>query len=994
MGAVRQIGTRSPFVGRHEELHRLHAAFDRARSGAAAAVLLAGEAGVGKTRLLAELTRHVQRAEAHVLAGRCVDISEAGVPYLPFVEIVDQIRAIQADVLARRPPLSTLVGGGDPEASALPPHPGVADEPDLGAGRVDQLQLFDAVLGVLTELSRESCVVLQIEDLHWSDPSTRDLLSFLLSRLNGQRILVVASYRTDDLQRRHPLRPVLAELVRLSVVERLEVRPFDHERTEELVRALTGDDADPTTVAEIARRCEGNAFFAEELIASGSTSPHAGVPTVLAEILLAKVDQLEPAAQQVVRALSVSGQWQVPHPTVHAVAGLDNAELETALRDAIHHNILVTGQEDAYAFRHSLVREAIYADLLPGERVRLHAAYATYLADRGKPGTAAALAYHSARANDLRTALSASVKAAAEARATGATAAELQHLERALELWDAVPDAPDVTGTTEFSLMRKAAYVAGAAGQPERALAHIRAAVPRADAYDDAVLAADTRRQLAQVLLDNGRWPDADQVIGEAWNLIAHHPASKERAWVLAVRTRVERDDPSRRATAEAAAADARHSGTPGAEADALISLAFVENRAGRFDRAADLLDMARRRAVEAGSIDVELRAVFNLVFAGFDQGHLNAAARHADDGMQRAAQLGVTWSLYGRQIRMMRALIHYVRGDWDTAAEAATPPGEAVSDLISAMLAAAGALVHVGRGEFDDADAVLERLHAQWHRTDDEQIAHLAAAAGAELAGWRGEPARAVHLVNEALEAMPRLSGEPWPLGGIRMAALGLAAHADLLADPLGSSGASDRAASLAAGDALLEHAERTAELGTPRGAELGPEGHAWLLRARAEHARLHGQHRPEMWRRVVDGFGYGDLYQQAIARWRLAEALLAAGERDRAELELAAAARTAQRLRAEPLQTALRSLARRSRIGVDGPPPAGDVLTAREAAVLAEVARGHTNRQIGENLFISEKTVSVHVSRVMAKLGAGSRTEAVALAYQRGLIETSTTG
>ncbi|WP_222851433.1 helix-turn-helix transcriptional regulator [Phytoactinopolyspora mesophila] len=992
-----RLGSNFPLVARSKEVEQLRTALERARSGTAGAVLVSGEAGVGKSRLLAEMADVARSAGAQVLVGRCVDINEASFPYLPFTDIAEQIRALSPEIITRRPQLATLAGVVPREPARpiteTPTGNGTA-HPDLDSGhahvqRFDQLQLFDAVLGALNDLTQHGVVVLQIEDLHWSDPSTRDLLSFLFSRLGDQRLLIVASYRSDDLHRRHPFRPLLAELVRLPVVERLDLEPFRPADAEEFVRTLAKDSISEELITSVAARSEGNAFFAEELLEASSFGAD-GIPSVLADVLLARVEKLSPVAQRVVRAASVTGQWHVRHPTLDAVVELGAAELDTALREAIQHNILVPGMKDAYTFRHALLREAIYADLLPGERVRLHAAYAELLAGRDDPGMAAAIAYHSRHANDLPTALSASVRAVKEAWKKGAIGFALQHTERALELWDAVDDPESHAGTGELELTRKAAHAASSAGLPERALAFMRNAVPLADAREDPVLSADVRRQLAQALLANGNWTEAERVISEAWELIKDSPASSERAWVLALSARLTTSNSQRRSLAEAAAADARASGAASVEADTLISLSYCENRAGNSEEAASLLERAKQRAIEAGALDVELRARFNLIFGRFDQGQLEQAAQIADEAAQRAADVGLTWSAYGLNIRWLRSMTHYARGDWDAAADAAAPPGEPVSDVVTGLLMAAAALVQVGRGQFEQAERSLNELRTEWYRNENEQIALLAGIAGAELASWRSQYDDAVQVAEAAVKAIRVCSGEEWPMGGIRLATLALAAHADHVR-PLGPAvapGTIEEA--VAAGEHLLERAEQTAVHGDVRAANMGPEGHAWLLRARAEHARLLGFSDPAPWRDVVEAFGYGDVYQQAIARWRLAEVLVSAGQRDDAATELAEALKVAVRLDAKPLGDALRSLARRARIAVPGAPVTSvKILTPRETSVLELVARGHTNRRIGEELYISEKTVSVHLSRVMAKLGAAGRTEAVAIAYQRGLLD-----
>lgn len=962
-----------PFVARAAELDQLRTALRHAQEGSASAVVVSGDAGVGKSRLLTEFSTVAEHADALVLLGRCLSVGEAGLPYLPFKDIAEGLREVDETLVTSRPPLAALAGLTTPAA-----------QQNLG-----QLQLFDAMLGALDELAAQHCVVLQIEDMHWSDPSSRDLLSFLLSRMSSQRILVVATYRSDDLHRRHPLRPFLAEVVRLPIVERLDLLPFGSADAREFVRAVS-DDLDDAAITEVAARSEGNAFFAEELLAAG-TSHGASVPTALADVLLSRVEQLNPSTQRVVGAASVTGRRKVRHATLGAVLGIDDADLEAALREAVQQHLLVGGGDDSYTFRHALLREAVYADLLPGERVRLHAAYARLIVEGGEPGLAAALAYHSLRSNDLGTALAASVQAATEAMQVGALSAELRQVEQALELWHSVADAEQRTGIDELALMRKATYVALAAGQPERALSFGRAAVTLADAAGNPVDAADVRRQYTQVLLTNGRWDDATTTVAEAWQLIEAEPPSRERSWVLAIMGRSWPDEDQGQAYAQAALDDARASGSTEVEADALITLAFGVQREGDIEQACSLLEQARDRAVEAESPQVELRAAFNLITVRYEQGLLDLAAQIADDTDRRAVELGMTWSPYGLEVRWMRAMVHYARGSWADAAEAASPPGEEVSDTITALLAACRLLVKVGRGEFDDAGRILERLRPEWQR--DSQIAQLAGIAGTELACWTGRPEAATAIVDEALDSMRKTSSTTWPLGGIRLATLAVAAQADLARQARLQHDAVAEQAAVEAGRRFAEYARETAVRGSPRGAEMGPEGQAWLARTDAEESRLRGSTDPTPWRAVVDAFGYGEAYHVAQAQLRLAEALVGEGERDDATEVAAVALHTAEQVGARPLADAVRQFGSRARLALPGSrTTTAHILTPREMAVLEQVALGRTNRQVGEALFISEKTVSVHVSRVMAKLSASSRTEAVAIAYQRGLLAEAT--
>lgn len=975
---VPRLGSGLPLVARADELAQLKSALARARAGAAGAVLLSGDAGVGKSRMLAEFAGIATADGATVLTGHCLGMGDAGLPYLPFTEVVEQLRAAQPELVASHPALEPAAG--------LPTSGHNDGEHNLG-----QLRLFDAVLGVLTELSTHAPVVLAIEDLHWADPSTRDLLSFLFTRLGSQCLLVVATYRSDDMHRQHPLRPLLAELLRLPVTERLDLKPFDPPSAQGFARALMGDEADDEVVTTIAQRSEGNAFFAEELAATAAGGG-TGLPWTLSEVLLARLEQLSPAAQRVVRAVSVTGRRHVRHSTVSAVLEMAGDDLESALREAVQHHVLVPSDvaEDAYAFRHALLREAVYNDLLPGERVRLHTAYAK-LATKREAKHVEALAYHALHSNDLPTALRASVQAAGNARTVGALAAELRHLEQALELWDAVDDPDEVAGLDALTLHRKAGYAASAAGQPERALAFCKAAADLADRVDDPVLSADVRRELAQAQLSAGRWADFEQTIAEAWQLVKDEPASKARAWVLAklaMRGHKNGDLGDDRSLAEAAIADARKAGSASAEADALITLAYVDTNAGRIEEACERLEQARRRAVEADAPEVELRAIYNLAVTRHEQGRLDVAAEIVDSGARRATDLGLTWSPYGLELRWLQALVHYARGAWDDAAQAAAPPGDQVSDIVSALTAVTGGLVLVARGRFTEAERMLARVNAQWER--DSQIAQLAGVAGAEMACWQGRPAAAADLIDHAIDVVRKTSLSGWPLGGIRMGTLGLAAQADIAQQARHSRDTEGEAAAVAKGNGYAEFVEQTVEHGQPRAGTLGPEGLAWLARKRAEHGRLLGENDPELWRELIEAFSYGEPYPQAVAQWRLAEAMIGRGDRMAAATELGAALTAAEKLGAEPLAEACRELSARARLGPTGPRSAApDTLTQRETSVLRLVADGRTNRQIGAELYISEKTVSVHVSRVMTKLGATSRTEAVAIAYQRGLLE-----
>ncbi|KAA0940602.1 ATP-binding protein, partial [Streptomyces apricus] len=563
----------APFIGRRDELARLTQVLDRARTGEARAVLVAGDAGVGKTRMLAEAAGRATAAGTTVVTGHCVDLGDVGLPYLPFTEILGVLAADErfAATVAAHPVAGRLLGDGGSGAR------------DAG-GRP---QLFEGMAALLAELTSVAPLLLVLEDLHWADQSSRDLLRFLLSRGilagrgAGQRLAVFASYRADDLHRRHPLRPLLAELVRLPAVERLELRPMPDGEMARLVRAQRTTPVPDATVRRIVERAEGNAFYAEELLAA--TSEAAGsapaVPSGLADVLLIRFEQLPPTAQQVLRTAAVAGR-RVEHDLLRDTVQLPDEELESALREAVGRQLLVSGGDsggdDTYSFRHALIREAVYADLLPGERVRLHRAFARVLAGRGRPAESAAeRAHHSRESHDLPDALAASLEAADHAGRVRAPAEELHHLEAALDLWSAVPPEARPEGFDTVTLTLRASAAAAHAGETHRAVSLTRAALARVGAEEDSELAARVRYTLAGNLMRTDDLAAAFTYSSEALAMIPADPPS--RTWVRAASTHVMAarymgDAGTARRVAHQALAVAEELGLPDARADLLIS--------------------------------------------------------------------------------------------------------------------------------------------------------------------------------------------------------------------------------------------------------------------------------------------------------------------------------------------------------------------------------------------------------------------------------------
>lgn len=985
---------RSPmtaFVAREREVAAFRDAIERAAAGSPSLVLLGGDAGVGKTRLLTHVAGLAAERGATVVTTHCVDLGEVGLPYLPFAEALTQLRTrtegatsgagsvrdLVERVVQARPALGRLVPSTRPAEGTDRAGGGsvpAADGPEDAGSR---LQLFDGLTAVLGAVGSPGApLVLVVEDLHWADSSSRDVLRFLVARLRTEHLLVVASYRADDLHRRHPLRPVLAELWRHPRVERIDLSPFTAEELETFVRAVAGGPVPHDVLRSVHERSEGNAYFAEELLEAGEG--HA-LPWSLADVLRARLDQLDPTVQRLARVASVAGR-RVAEPLLRAVWTTQGTGFDEALREAVATHVL--GDEDGrIAFRHALLAEVVYTDLLPGEQVALHRAYLDAMLAEEALGTAAQRAHHAQRSHDAKTAVRASLEAAEEAARLLAPEEELHHLETVLGLWDAVAEGDLAADRVDLAIA--AAQAASRAGRPERAATHARAAVDAAEG--DPARQAPARARFAQMLLAADHVESALRHAERALADLPDDADPADRAWTLAIHARAclnaDRDDDAA-ASADRAVEVARAAGRPDAEADALATLAVLV--VDDPDAAAALLDTARLRAVEAGDLVTEQRCAYNLVTTHYYAGRLDAASAALDAAVARSRAAGLSRSDLGMAQAFFVELVRYARGDlrattFDGAdAEA---PGWVTPLLTSVRLYAA-----VARG---DADAVARgrALEPEWER--DGQIALIAGGCTVDALTWVGELDEALALAERLIEHLGRTWSDYF-LGGIWLAALGLAALADAATED--RLAGADPAGRLAVGARLLERAVSSAERGRPRGGRLGPEGQAWLARAHAEHARLRvatagAAPDPEVWRVATEAFGYGYRYEVARSRWRWAEALLGAGERDAAAAQLALAAEEARAMGAAPLAAAVTALARRGRVALPGQRVTTDLLTAREAEVLGLVAEGLSNRQIGERLFISGKTVSVHVSNVLAKLGVSSRTEAVTVAHRRGL-------
>ena len=929
-------------VGRAAEIAALGESWARARGGSPATVLIGGEAGIGKTRLVRQFTAGV---EAEVLYGGCVDLSGGGLPFGPFT--------------------AALRGHAETPAELLPGD--VQADSDTARAR-----LFEEVLTRFAGLCARRPVVLVIEDMHWIDRSSLDLLSFLVHNQRAAgALLCVVTYRSDELERAHPLRRSLAELDRVAWTRRMELPRLTRRAVGSLVGAIAGAEPAAGLVAEIHQRSEGNPFFAEVLL---DRQDQPGLPESLQDLLLARVARLPEDTQAVLR-MAAAGVDRVSHELLAAASGLDDGALSAALRPAVASGVLVV-DGDGYRFRHALISEAIRDDQLPGERAAAHRRYAQALAadhalaaDGSGP---AELAFHWHAAGDASRALEAAWQAAGDAGARLAYAERLDMLERVLELWARVPDAAGCIGCDRPAVLDAAVAAAAHAGEYEPGEALATAAL--AGAEGDPVRTAWLLGQRATMLAGLGRASAVDDLHAAVRIAPPGHPV---RAVVLcSLAGRLLGD--SRSDEAEEAAAEAldiaRAAGDARTEALALIMLAT--RRARRGDLAGELprLAEAEEAAARLGAHGVRLQAVFAEAMVLVASGEYERAAERARHGIAVAESIGLART-YGAiaDSHLANALIG--QGQWDEAANAVEHAlDHTPAPVLQVPLVSLRATIALARGDTvpaEQAVAFTREALAPGVRPPVDPWLPLRLEAELRLAQGRVAEAAAVIERGLADPDVRRSEWSAWPLlaVGARVAAAGAPGLLDGLR-------------------------RRAAE--TPA---TGPVLRALALTFAAEADRAGGTVARAPWDEAVAAWEeVGNPYQLGHALLGAAEAAAADGDRPAATTQVRRAAQIADRLGARPLREQAELLARRARLTLAGDPAAPPAdpgeharhqygLTARELEVLRLLAAGRSNRDIAAELFISAKTASVHVSNIMSKLGVASRIEAAALAYRVGL-------
>jgi DNA-binding CsgD family transcriptional regulator len=914
----------------------MSAAYSRVLAGQSQFVLITGPAGIGKTRLVEDLTAQASADGLHILTGESAPLVGTALAFGPFV-------------------------------AALRDHAGwLIDDDSTGHMLTRRHRLFGRVLVVLAELAP---LLLVLEDLHWADDSSRELLDFLAIRLRAEPVMLVATVRDDELD--DGARRWLAELERRPRMLRLRLAPLTDADIAEVVSDLLPAGTSPDTKAAVISAAGGNPLYARELASAGPTA----VPASITDAVLAKASGVAAHTRTVIDQVSVA-DGGMSHELLAATVPISETRLLAATREAVSCGVLASSG-DGYAFPHTLIRQVIYTRILPGERRRLHRRLAEALA--AQPGSdPGLLARHWQLAGRLDRAAPAAVQAARRAVSVRAYPEASRNYGLALELARWLTEAgPD--------LLEEAARAASWAGDPEQAAIWATDAVAESAAASPADRARRLER-LGRYLWETGNPSAAVEATEQALGLLddAGEASALQARLLAALATRrmLMGELETAMPLAVRSVAVAEQTGAAAVQAHGLATLGTIKAQRGQLQDGLTDLRAAFTLARHIGSAEDTVRAAANHVYILYRAGRFTEALDVARDVKDALNALDAPPSMTsGIGTNAAAALV--ASGRWTEAdllldeliTESATNFTRYLQ-LLQLELA-------VGRGERERALALAETL-----RKSPEDPRLLGALHGclAEQALNAGDLTVAA---TEVVDGVAALSGAAIAEEEIRLLAVGarLAADLALLPEPLRPPNLPDGWAPLAA-----TFTERVQVIIAEHGAGQ-PDVAAFATLVRAEHARQSGRDSRATWRAVAEAWRLaGWPYREAYARLREAEAASKAGRRDQAVRALAACENLARQLQAVPLLDQAQDLSRRARLSgrtvKSSETDAQFDLTDRELDVLAHLVTGDSNRQIARALFISERTVAVHVSRILDKLGVRNRTEAATVGARLGLL------
>ena len=1037
-------------IGREREISRLAVALEAAARGHSRRVLLSGVGGVGTSRLVDDAKQRVGRLSHPFRVIDCQAVpGQSAVPYAPIVAGLRPFLASLDDAELGRvvgsaiEPLGHLMPElvrrlGPPTSRRLT----IAPERRTA-------WLNEAIRGLLERAGEHAPVMLVMQDIHNADGGTRELTTFLARVARPARLCLIITFGSDALTRGHPVLADLATMAESSdPPDRLELEPLARSELVQLITEVEGERPTAAAVLLVADRSGGNPLFAEEILAARRELSSVSLGASLQELVSARLARRSPECRRLLRLLAPAGRPLSEGEITAAVevferlavtlpprssslprranGGLE-PDLQAGLHEAHEYGFVIPRPDGRLELRHELIAGAIEADLLPHQRRRHHEALAEALADR----PAEALPHWRA-ANRPEAALDAAIAAATLADQLDSPADGLAAREIALELGGA--DGPDRAEVGQ--LLIRAGEVALAAGRPDRALAYLEGATARFGERLDRATVAGLHEALGRVARTLG---DHERAISEHRRAAASVPPEPTvlRARVLAslAQTLMLQGLFAEAArTAQTAIEAAREAGPDGRaiEGHATCTLGIARAWGADPADAIGLLEAARAIARSIGHADDTFRATLNLATGLTLLGRREDAIEVTRGAIEEARRDGLEVA-YGNALRGNIAEGLFLVGRWDEARDTIrtalewSPAPEAFADA-----SVTAAMLEVETSVDERAASLLGWRPLQLERAPDPQLEVPATRAAASFALWRGDVDDARRAAELGWSLVRR--AEDWALTA-RMASTYLEVQAAILADAHERRALSEISGARQRARRVLQETEAVLRAsGVPPEAASRSEAEANVATARAYFARIDGHDDALLWERVATAWErVGEPYQVARARWRQAEALLPAPDarhgRAAAREPLLEAVRIARGLRARPLLRALETLARRSLITLPPDPevPHGDAaglpiggtraadltqsptgpvaeafvgvlevprpeaafgLSARELEVLGLIILGRTNREIGEHLFISQKTVGVHVGKILSKLGVSGRVEAAMVAVRLDLV------
>jgi len=926
-------------VGRETELTALADLGRALLPGTPAVALVSGRAGMGKTRLVSEATRRWRNDGVRVLMSACTPVE--GTPYTPLLS------ALRSALPATAPVVRMLTTG----------H------------AVSRSELFESLRSAIAGLSSRGPLMLVAEDLHWSDQATRDALTYLVTQAEVGRWGVVGTHRYEGPVSSAELGLFADAVGGRGTVTRVDLEPLTVTQVADLAAGITGIRPTAEEADALHRRTGGIPLLVEEVLAAEEL----GMPDHLRSLFLARVGEHGPDVAAVLQVVAVADECD--ELVVAEAIGMDPQSVAHALKRAREADLMVVDAA-GYRFRHDLLREAVYDDIPPGHRRRLHRSVAGLLSARADVN-AAVLAEHWHLAGEREQAALASISAARSAERMHAPAAAHGHYERVLAAWPALTeDARHACGPWD-ELLRRAAYAAERSGDFARAV--VVTADRVAAAEGTAVEQALRWERLARYRWEAGDGHGSRAAYQEAVRVLPSEAAPVVRAkvlsglaWHLAATFRFE----EARSWSSQAVAASEVVDDPAVlwQVHLAQGVAWLGTSTGH-----DALEESCRLATAVGAGDRIALSRMWLNFSNQRLGRIGAREPNLRTAMRAAAADGLGSSMQAA-LRYMLAEYLCEAGRWDEAAE------ELDLNLIRLQVTGVPALFSWGYlarlaawcGNTVRADQALARTRLLTELAPQQPLPLAAALSGrADSLLWKGQ-------VDEALVA----AREALALGSVSAydAAEPLAVLCRAQAD------AAERTRRDGSQPDPTVHADLSTRLAALRD-QPAPRAAALAATCDAELARLAGQRTASPWRSAVEEWkAAGDPYREAGARWRLAWALVAdRSGRAEAAAHLASAADVAERLGARPLGDAVARSAVRWRLGLTGATQ-GDSgaggLSARELEVLPLLAAGRSNAEIAEILVISPRTVGTHVSHILHKLGAIRRAEVSDRAHRAGLL------